>query len=92
MILAVDEAVLEVTTKSDLQLEKETAFKWAARAAACFQLYAESEDVKWLVRGDGYRHEALEHAALACAEGEVVKEVAQAIDGFVGELAKERSR
>lgn len=62
-------AALEVAQKSDRQIERETALKWADRAVACYHRCAAAttarERERWLLRAESYRHEALEHAALA---------------------------
>ena len=54
----------EVTRKSDAQIERETAWKWARRAVDSGKCYDATGDLKWLLRFEDYKHEALEHAAL----------------------------
>ena len=63
----------EVASKSEAVLERETAKKWAARALACYRR-------GWLLRAESYRHEALEHAALAGDHGKLVGELQSQID------------
>lgn len=58
-------ALREVTSKSEAAIERETAMKWAARALACQKRYDETGALRWLLRAESYRHEAIEHAALA---------------------------
>ena len=53
----------------DIQaIERTTAITWGGRAAAAFRLAAEADDAdgrrKWLMDGENYRQEALEHAAM----------------------------
>ena len=71
----------EVTSKSDVVIERETAEKWAARSIACFEKYAETGNQKWLVRAEDYKHEALEHAALVGDFGRTVCRVQKMIEG-----------
>ncbi len=80
----VKEAKAEVKQKSSAQIEKETAYKWAARAVACLELEVEAmkdnreseirprrpQQVElWKRRYYDYEHEALEHAAMVKDEG-----------------------
>jgi len=68
MNLDVNAAKTEVQEKDEHQIESETALKWAARSIACFQLYDETDELKWLFRAEDMRHEAIEHASLADEE------------------------
>lgn len=70
-------ALREVSSKSEAAIEHETALKWAARALACRRRYAETGAVKWLLRAESYRHEAIEHGALAGAR--TLRSVEQAL-------------
>ena len=65
-------ALREVTRKSEAQIERETALKWAARAEACFSRAAKTNNQAWRQRGLSYYHEALEHAALVHDGGVLV--------------------
>lgn len=76
----VDAAKKEVQEKQEEEIEVETAYKWASRAIACFQLHAETELVKWLIKGEDYRHEALEHAALAKDGGDTLNAIEKEIE------------
>jgi len=58
-------ALEEVLTKSEGLIQRETAYKWASRAIACYTLYAENQELHWALRAEEYRHEAIEHAAVA---------------------------
>jgi hypothetical protein len=64
----VAEAKKEVQEKTDEQIEEETAYKWGARAVACFELFNETEALNWLIRGFDNRHESMEHASFAGTE------------------------
>lgn len=65
----------EVLEKSHEQVEEETAWKWAARAVACFENHEESHSERWLEDYEDYRHEAIEHAAFADQDGTVLRNV-----------------
>lgn len=66
--LTVDEARKEVQDKTTEDINKETAYKWASRAIACYEFADQSpendEKNEWALRAEDFRHEALEHAAL----------------------------
>ncbi len=70
-----DEAREEVQVKSRSQIEEETAYKWAARAVAAHENYAQTRNVSWLRDCQDYYHEAVEHAALADHSGAVLRAV-----------------
>ena len=74
------EALREVASKSDAAIERETAYKWAARAVACCQKYAQTGTSHWLRRVEDYRHEALEHAALVGDRGATVRALQDEMD------------
>jgi len=65
MILDTKGAIQEILSKSEGQIQRETAYKWASRAMACYWLYGRSGDMSWALRAEEYRHEAIEHAAVA---------------------------
>lgn len=73
-------ALKEVQEKDEEDIEIETSYKWASRAIACFQLYTETELVTWLLKGEDYRHEALEHAALAKDHGKTLNIIDKEIE------------
>jgi hypothetical protein len=64
--LAVDEAKKEIQSKTGEEVDRETAFKWAARAIASYEVCTTETSLRKRVErfteGDDYRHEALEHA------------------------------
>lgn len=79
MNLDIRNAREEVLTKTDADLELETAVKWAGRSIACYKLFDSTNDMKWLLRAESYYQEALEHAALVRDEGESLREVEAAM-------------
>ena len=62
----------EVASKSEAQIERETAHKWAERAEVCYDRYRTTGRKSWQQRAESYRHEALEHAALVGDGGKLV--------------------
>lgn len=66
-MLKVKEAKEELNKKSYRDIQVETAWKWASRAAASYDnVLSASRDKKvitWTIAGE-YYHEAIEHAAL----------------------------
>ncbi len=61
----IESARKEVLGKSHGQIEEETAWKWASRAIACFEIYQATGVMAWLKDSEDYYHEAIEHAAFA---------------------------
>jgi hypothetical protein len=60
-------AMKELKQKSILDIERATAITWGSRASAAFRLAARTpgeEGRHWLMDGENYRQEALEHAAM----------------------------
>ena len=78
MALDVKKAKAELNAKTMQQIQLETAWTWASRAVAAYQLYKERGDLKWLLEGEAYADEAQEHAAFAGAGvlGEMVAALA----------------
>jgi len=68
-MLKVDDALKELAQKSYVDIQVETAWKWASRAAASYEALSTEEDKKALLASfmmaEEYFHEAMEHAALA---------------------------
>jgi hypothetical protein len=62
--LNLDKGDKDVSEKSLSDIQKETAWTWASRAAACYEKLAKTGDWKWKTDAEEYRHEAVEHAAL----------------------------
>jgi hypothetical protein len=75
-------ALVEVQTRSEGQIEYETACKWAARAVACYQLHQKTGELRWLLRAEDNRHEAFEHAALIGDGGAALQQLQISVDGY----------
>ena len=86
MELEVEGAIEEIQSKTNEQIEEETARKWGARACGCYALGIKAEAVGdkllWLIRGEDFRHEALEHAALIGDRGVFLTELQKTVDEF----------
>lgn len=74
----------EMKTKSDVDIEVETAYKWGARSVACYEMFKETDDTKWLLKAEDYRHETLEHAALAKDGGKTLGAIEKMLDDAKG--------
>jgi hypothetical protein len=61
----VDHAKSELSNKTLAIIQEETAYAWGARAMAAYELWLSTVDDKILADALEYRHESLEHAALA---------------------------
>jgi len=85
----------EVAAKSDRTIERETAEKWAARAAACYERCVAARSnamaIAWRVRGEEYLHEALEHGALVEDFGKTVGKIEKEL-GALRKNARRRVR
>lgn len=93
MDLDIAGALAEVSQKTDIQINDETAATWAARACAVFILAASEEDedkanelIDW---GDELYHEALEHASLVKDRGVTVGQVQDAVEEYRDKVAEE---
>lgn len=77
----VDEAVRELLSKSEEQIEYETAVAWGARALAAYELVMmqpqAAQQARVLLLADSLYHEALEHAALVHDGGGAVAALTQ---------------
>jgi hypothetical protein len=69
------DAERELREKSRSEIEEETAFKWAARAVVAYRIFRETHRYRWLLDSEHFREEAIEHAALADEDGEVLRAV-----------------
>lgn len=61
----IDRATEELTKKSLVTIQEETAYAWGARALAALSLWQTSGNAVYLGDALEYRHESLEHASLA---------------------------
>jgi hypothetical protein len=78
----------ELAHKTRQDVDRETAWKWAARAVAAYQRSQHSTDplrdaMSWIRDAQDYYHEAIEHAALADHSGEVLRVVREWIHRHV---------
>lgn len=89
-MLKVEEAIKELSEKSLNDIQIETAWKWASRAAASYQnsLEAKGKDrlLYWSI-GEEYYHEALEHAALVDGTA-LISEVKEALSSYQDDAAE----
>ena len=69
----------DILTKTDAQIERDTAKKWLDRAVDAFSEYAKHGDAVMLQRAASYEDEALEHAALVKDFGKTVKAVQKTV-------------
>jgi hypothetical protein len=81
----VEAALDEVQSKSHAEIEQETAYKWGARALACYKLHRDEAEVKdgedpWLLKASDFANEAMEHAAMVMDDGETLHIVEHALD------------
>jgi hypothetical protein len=89
-MLKIEEARDEIASKTHRQIEEETAWKWASRAAASYELVSNKGEDKlaiWSMAEDFY-HEAIEHAALVEKESddegeELVAKVRKAVSPYI---------
>lgn len=90
-MLKLNEALQELENKTYRQIQKETAVKWASRAAAAYQNCSKAKKseklVLWTVAEEFY-HEAIEHAALVEDEEDLVKNVREAVHPYLDKAAE----
>ena len=79
-LVVTQDAYNEILTKTDKTINIETAYKWAGRAVAAFDQYRKTGTLEWVLRGEDYRHEALEHASLVGDGGELLAMLEKQID------------
>lgn len=83
MELDIETHLNEVQTKSEAEIEYETAQTWASRSAAAYHLVTQVPDlgnkIAWLMRAEDLRHEAVEHSSLADDEGNVLKQLKEVL-------------
>lgn len=76
----IEAALKELKEKDEDQIEQETAYKWASRSIACFQMYNETKMLRCLLAAENYGHEAIEHAALVQDKGKTLKTIEAKLD------------
>lgn len=62
MRIDIETALQELCAKNRNEIEEESALIWAARAGAAYTLYLERGLTKYLLEGEGYYAESLEHS------------------------------
>lgn len=85
-LLKADNQIEELRKQSIEDIERDTAITWGERALAAYQIAGEKNDgehrQRWLMDGENYRQESIEHAAMT-ADFDFV-------EALVGELDKAR--
>jgi hypothetical protein len=85
-MLKVKEAREELKEKSYLEIQKDTAYKWASRAAASYELAIEEKDLCRKVAvfqiAEEFYHEAIEYAALHEDCGDLVNKVEKELEPY----------
>jgi hypothetical protein len=61
-------ARVELSQKSSIQIDAETAVMWGARTVVALERFKATGDLTWYQNACDYRHEALEHAGSAGIE------------------------
>lgn len=89
-MLDIKKAIDELRTKSEEEIERQTAYTWASRAIAAYVLASKEPDPEkklyWTHYGMDLRHEALEHSALYGDEGKLVEKLQKQIDRFRSQI------
>jgi len=79
MDIDIKKAMSEVTTKTNQQIDMDSAKGWVARAISCYQMASkaksEQERDHWLGRAEDFAHESIEHASLGDFSGKFMQEV-----------------
>lgn len=92
-MLKVAEAKEELSKKSYLEIQKETAWKWASRAAASYELAIEEKDVHRKMAifhvASEFHHEACEHAALYEDKGKLLAEIEKELESHSDRATKD---
>lgn len=84
--LNLEKGAKDIESKSLAQIQEDTAWTWASRAAACYKKLAETGDWKWKTDAEEYRHEAVEHAALiGDTNPTVLNEIHEALEEYRNE-------
>jgi hypothetical protein len=85
-MLKVKEAREELSQKAYLDIQKETAWKWASRAAASYELAIEEKNIKRKIAilqvAEEFHHESCEHAALYEDHGKLLGEIEKELDSY----------
>lgn len=65
LTVAMHKALEELSRKTLLDIQTDTAVTWAGRAVAAYQIYMGTRSLEDLMAAEEFAHESLEHAALA---------------------------
>jgi hypothetical protein len=88
--LNLEKGLKDIDSKTLPEIQEETAWTWASRAAACYEKLKETGDWKWKTDAEEYRHEAVEHAALiGDTHPTVLQEIHDALEEYRVEAQKE---
>jgi hypothetical protein len=88
--LNLDKGNKDISEKSLSDIQRDTAWTWASRAAACYEKLAKTGDWKWKTDAEEYRHEAVEHAALiGDTHPHVLEEIHKALEKYRNVSEKE---
>jgi predicted GNAT family acetyltransferase len=80
----------DIESKSLDEIQKDTAYTWASRAAAAYEKFEETKDPKWKIDAEEYRHEAVEHSSLVYdVYPEVLKEVNEKLQKYRSKTSEE---
>jgi len=86
MSLKIDKAKKELKEKSYLEIQKDTAWTWASRAAVSYELAIDEKDIHRKVSifqvAEEYHHEAIEHAALYEDGGKLLSKVDRELESY----------
>jgi hypothetical protein len=88
--LNLEKGAKDISSKTLAQIQEDTAWTWASRAAACYEKLKETGDWKWKTDAEEYRHEAVEHAALiGDTRPTVLQEIHDALEKYRTKAQKE---
>lgn len=86
MSLNIQKAKDELKEKSYLEIQKQTAWTWASRAAVSYDLAIEEKDLSRKVAifqvAEEYHHEAIEHAALFEDAGQLLGQLDKELEPY----------
>lgn len=87
-MLNLEAAQKELSEKSYIDIQMETAWKWASRAVVAYQASIDGkntpEKLGWYLQGVEYGHEAIEHAALVEDKGKVLNDIQSNLEKYSG--------
>jgi hypothetical protein len=93
MSLKIDKAKKELKEKSYLEIQKDTAWTWASRACASYELAIEEKDIHRKVSifqvAEEFFHESVEHAALYEDNGELLKKLQKEVNPYRDKAAED---